>query len=232
MFLAKKIVFGLKINMNTVSQNAINNHNSPVFSGKRLCQINLKRKLNGQTTIIPAYFTRLTAEDIPLITKVEQKWKKNTTYVHLIIADFLDSVKRKFKVSESNERRLFFMIETLEKGKNIGNVRTLAEVYVKKKDFYVDYLQSLKPLKNMSKSSTVSGGGTAMLYGLSRYAEKLKAPHIRLTPSSMHTEIWYKRLGFVSMPDDYFDVFMPVEGFTDFQKYYRDNYFMKVKQCK
>lgn len=232
MILAKKLIFGLNVNMNTVSQNVINNYNSPAFSGRRLCQINLMRKANGKTRIIPAYFTRLTAEDIPLITKVEQKWKKDTAYAHLIVADFLNSVKRKFKLHEFNGKCLFFMIETLEKGKKVDNVRTLAEVYVKKKDFYVDYLQSLKPLKDVSKGFMISGGGTAMLYGLSKYAEKLKAPHIRLTPSNIRTEIWYKKLGFQAIPDEYFDIYMPAEGFYDFQKYYRDNYFMKVKRCK
>lgn len=208
-------------------QNRLNNGNLPAFTGKRLLPVNLLKETVAGKEVLPAYFTRLTQSDVPLISEVRFTWK-NGGYSGIITYDFLANANNTPKRHKNwlskliqPSRSLFFMIEAPKLADSVDKVRSLAKVQLGEQMFYLSYLQSASSLQ---KEPSVSGAGISMIFGLSKLAEKLKLKGIRLKSASLELEDWYKKMGFEDSYALSEDLFMPAKNFKFFQKMVIDKY--------
>ncbi len=212
--------------MKISSQNTLNKYNQPAFTGKRLFPLNLLKKTAAGKEVLPAYFTRLTQSDVPLISEVRSTWHEGC-FSGIITYDFLAnaSISKKPKNWLSKlvqpSRTVFFMVEAPKLSDNVEKVRSLTEVQFGEKMFYLSYLQSASSLK---KEPTVFGAGISMIFGLSKLAEKLKLKGLRLKSATVELDDWYKKMGFEEISAKSEDLFMPAQKFKAFQKLVIDKY--------
>jgi len=201
-----------------------NTKTTPAFGGHRLCRVNLKKIGQDVSEVVPAYFTRLTPEDKKSIQGIIDLWEQ-TALGDLILLNFLKSISSKIKPPFS--RGMFFVVETPNALRHKDRVKSLAEVSIKDDELYVDALQSASKFYRSDNNLTkVSGGGTAMIYGLTKIAEKLKLKGISLQSRSYESDDWYRKLGFGNTSWSDFDFFMPASAFKSFRNKVKSKYNM------
>lgn len=197
----------------------------PAFGGVRLYNINLQQFLKDNTkNTIPAYFTKLTPEDAPLIEKIKDMWS-GTQYGNDIINSFFNFINKEQPVKKfqhqvepfDNQPQIaFYMIESAA-ASAIEKIKNLAMVSSGKKGLYLNYIQSIGEVRPNEKTL---GAGTGMLYGICRQAESLNKADITLLPSKAAND-WYKKLGFEG---ECGICWLPARKFKAFQKNIEQKY--------
>ncbi len=174
----------------------------PAFGGVRLYNINIQRFLSeNKRNTLPAYFTKLTEDDIPLIEKIHGLWS-GTKYGNDIINGFFNFINNKKEQAikklqhqvepfDDQPKAAFYMVESAVTNA-IDKIKNLAMVSASPKGLYINYIQSVGEVRPDEK---VFGAGSGMLYGICRQAEALNKEDITLLPSKTAND-WYKKLGF------------------------------------
>lgn len=209
----------MKINQSNALFNQNNTTSRPAFLGVRLYNINVQRLLPDNTRkTIPAYFTMLGAEDVPLLEKINDLWS-GTMYGNEIIRGFFSFFKnansqkglsQMAKTCSEQMKIAFYMIET-DVVNAIEKVKNLAMVSITPQGAFIDYIQSVGEVLPAEK---IFGAGAGMLYGVCRQIEQLKIDKITLF-SSKQAITWYQKLGF----DNSCGICnLPVNKFKAFQK--------------
>lgn len=166
------------------------------FSGQRLIKVNLQRIFgDSERKTVHGWFTRMDSSDKSLASELCSLWA-DTHYGEGILKNFLERLQGKkagFVSVIAPLKTDTFMIECPCVKKPFRRVKTLAEVSEYDNCLYVDMLQS----ENKEYIGTrVSGGGTMMMYGVAKLAQKLKKPMVEL--SSYTAVPWYKKIGFTN----------------------------------
>jgi len=211
--------------MNITPAKTYNNNPTPSFSGQRLFRVNLLRKFDKQTWAnIPAYFSKIEAEDEFAMLSVYDNWYK-TTYGDLICINFL----RNKIYGQYNPNQYFFMIENLQPTKE-KNIMAIVETLFKNKKLNINFLQSRSELKEPKKEITL-GGATMILYGLCKYAKQIKAKSIELISDTERTDALYSKLGFKQLGSSS-KFYLTKKYYNKFiknieKKYFPGNFFIK-----
>lgn len=220
--MSKKNMFVFSSYMKISNNRNFNIQNRPTFSGQRICNVGLKRVVSGVNQYMPAYFTRLTKEDIDLIDSARSTWGM-AGYASVIVSDFLRLLSRQRTPKEECKR--FFMIEEPYSLNPIDKIRALAEASIDEDALVLSLLQSATSINPKDK---VSGAGTTMIYGLTKIAQKMGLNEIRLTSANYTTDEWYNKLGFSSdIYGNSFDMILSSRDFNRFQKIVENKYKFK-----
>lgn len=206
-------MFGFNLNMQINSNSSLSVQKLPSFRGERICSVGLRKLVNGRDKYIPAFFTRLTKEDEGLINRIKSIWE-NKFYARIIVSDFLRCLRE--PLPREHKYKRFFMVEDPNSLRPDDRIKSLAMVLLEDESLYLSFLQSASSLKLEDK---VSGGGVAMIYGLTKIAQKMGLKEIRLTSANFETDVWYKRLGFTSkLFGKTYEMYLPQKKFAKLQK--------------
>lgn len=184
-------MFGFYSDMQISAIKNQNLYSHPSFSGIRLYSVNLKKNVNGVSAYIPAYFTKMTEEDVPLVQKVKGIWR-DTKYGEVIINNFLKSLERetRFDIEEC----VSYMIEDPSALNPKDRIKALAQVSSRGDELIIDFVQSLGNGYSLEK---LKGAGVALIYGICQQAKNFKKQAITLASATAKTDEWYNSLGFI-----------------------------------
>ncbi len=193
---------------------------NPSFQGVKLLNVNLKEVLpNGTIRTIPAFFTRLTKEDTPLIQSIAEQWA-NLRFGPSLIKEFMQYTakgRKTFLHLNSPVRKNFFMIERKDKSNPIERIVSLMAANIHLNRVYLEYLQSSSKLPQSPK---IKGAGELMLYGITKYAKKAQKEKIELITSIGE---WYKKLGW-DVPSEIGCATLPKENYNTLIKLLENKY--------
>ncbi len=208
----------LNLNNNTV------NHRKVSFSGQRLFQFNMKKKIRGSfTENVPVWFTKLTQEDVPLLTEILPLWQKYTDYGNSIIKSFLAEVSPKRKKQKSFWgcfEQEFYMIEKCNESNSKSRVKALARLKNYEDEYFISYLQSASKIPTGEK---LKGAGELLLYGIIKRADDLNKEFVDLISLA---DDWYSKLGFKMVGDGNClgDALLLKENYHKLMKYVESKY--------
>ncbi len=162
---------------------------TPSFQGQRLFTVPLLKIVDKKTKFdIPAHFTKLDDKDTALMAEVCDVWE-NTHYGELICKNYFKKIHG-YKFGDNYD---YFLIETNSDISKEAGVKAIAEIKYNDNVIELNFLQSKSELEN---KYSIKGAGTMLLYGLCKYAKKIKAKSIELYSNTEETDKWYAKLGF------------------------------------
>ena len=191
---------------------------TPTFHGQRLFPVPLLKIVDKKTRFnVPAYFTKLDDKDTALMAEVCDVWE-NTNYGKSICQNYF----RKIRGYGLYNKHDYFMVEIDSAiSKEVG-VKAIAEIKYSDNVIELNLLQSKSQLE---KKPSIKGAGTMLLYGLCKYAKKIKAKSIELYSDTNDTDKWYTKLGFQEKLQSFF--VLKSANFNKFIKNIEDKYFNK-----
>lgn len=200
--------------------------NTQAFKGQRLVKLLARRQFGQAVPPIPLAVTKLSVnEDKQLMQAISSLWDKKTTHGPRIIPAFLKQPKdevRKFSFMGFYKPE-FYMLENLGEKDPINRVKALLMLNNYKNILFVNFLQSASQIDKKK----FDGGGSILIYGLVKIAEKLKKSRIELKSS---VDEWYDQLGFLvpNCGKFYFpyigDTILPKKGFANTSNIVKNKY--------
>lgn len=195
------------------------------FSGQRLYKFNLKKISDSSVSEnVPVWFTKITKEDIPLLSEILPIWTKYTEYGKAIIKTFIDGQyvagkpQKGFRGDFEDE---FFMIEKCNETNPTNRVKAVARIKSYSDELFINYLQSASKLPNVEK---LKGAGELLIYGIVKRAKELNKDFVDLFSCA---DEWYAKLGFnVAEGNGYYigETILPKENYSKLMKYIESKY--------
>ena len=152
------------------------------FGSQKLFPVLLEKTLvNGTKEKISAHFSLLEKSDIGDLFK-HRKEIKNTKYGEYILDEIICFFKKRMYSYN------FFGIELEQKTKKFEGLSSVFN----SNWLEIDYLQNIKQEKS------IKGIGTALLYGICKFAQKNNKNHIELIAADETLYNFYKNIGFTN----------------------------------
>lgn len=197
------------------------------FRGHRLFRVNLLEVLPDKTQkVVGAYFTKMDDEDASLMRNLDYLWG-GSEYGGQIIDSFYNECRKKTLKKEVQVKGTpfeiyrvikgspldthHFMVECPQNFDNEKRVKALAEVSEYKDYLYLDFVQSSSKL---GLDEVIKGGGTMILYGITKLAKVMKKKYIGLMSSN---DAWYDHVG-IWQRKNLCEYVLPSHLYSKFQK--------------
>lgn len=179
----------MQININnTYNSYSHSPQNKISFKGERLFPVNMFKSFYcGPQEEIYGYFTKMTADDIPLIQQAKEFWQFT-----LFGAQILE------RFAKSTKKIQTYMVECPKFNSPSDKIQALASVKDEGDSFFVEFIQSASELP---RGFDLKGAGSMILYGITRLAEKLQKKFIHLESSNFDTDSFYQKHFFISSPN-------------------------------
>ncbi len=210
----------MRVNLN------INNNPkySPSFGSMKLYQVGIKQ-MTGQDKylLVPAVFSKLLSEDIPIMKKLYPKWG-TTKYGKEIINSYMDKhIVRDSYYSFIPTNVAFYAVEQEGVTSKNNIIRALAKVLNFRNFVEVQYIQSES---KVGSGNTIKGAGDVMMYGIVKHAKEMKKNVVFLVSTA---DDWYQKLGFkkvnCGLNSSCFE--LDVSKYDDFMKKIEEKYNFK-----
>lgn len=199
-----------------IAPNSNNYTYKPSFQGQRLFPVELLKIIDSKTRVkIPAYFTKLNSEDLPLMREVCDLWE-HSCYGEIICKGYFRK-ERGYRFAKDYE---YFMIETMDNRHKESSVKTIAEVLPEGRKLLLNFLQSKSEIETQE---TIKGGAKMFFYGLCEYAKRIKAKSIEWFSDNERCDEFYRKLGAEEISESLFRI--QAKNYNKIQKNIKEKFF-------
>ena len=188
----------------------------PTFQGQRLFPVTLLKIVDKKNKYnIPAYFTKLNSEDLPLMHEICSIWEPSR-YGEIICKGYFRK-EHGYRFAQNYE---YFMIETNAATNKESTVKAIGEVVPEGQKLILNFLQSKSEIE---KKEIIKGGAKMFFYGLCKYAKQIKAKSIEWFSDNEQTDKLYKKLGFEEVTKSHF--ILRAKNYNKFEKSIEKEFF-------
>ncbi len=187
-----------------VSSIKANSNNNQAFGKTILDNAKLQKKaLNGAYKQADAFISKLTygdAKDISLMEKIQNQWRKYSTFSEEIIYNF-----------KTNANKNIYMTELKNKCLKIKDkvcclmMTTNPKKSLSRETFHIDLLQSAPAIADKGIKSPIKGAGELTVYEAVKEAKKEGYKKVQLTSIK---DGFYSKIGFKNLDNSDYHIFV------------------------